>query len=263
MYDDYRLAESAPKPFKAVQENTTSPHWYEPVHNGLRTFRIEESFQTGMTVPFPHDTMEKKAREVTIVSYVGVLRSDEGIIGFSDSRCSYQNDGVCQYIADDVKKVFKGKDFVIATYGANVVYGEDQKPERLEKVLDRILTGFSGTHRDFFEKLQVRMRAHFSSHLNDQFHFLIGFRDYDGLFGTEECRVSRLGVEYSGPSYESGYRTGGYQHFGPKDLIIPFNLSVERMRKLAEVIVDSTERMGNLCLDYNPVGGKVQIEVLS
>lgn len=62
---------------------------------------------------------------------------------------------------------------------------------------------------------------------------------------------------------ESGYRTGGYQHFGPKDLIIPFNLSVERMRKLAEVIVDSTERMGNLCLDYNPVGGKVQIEVLS
>lgn len=173
MYDDYRLAESAPKPFKAVQENTTSPHWYEPVHNGLRTFRIEESFQTGMTVPFPHDTMEKKAREVTIVSYVGVLRSDEGIIGFSDSRCSYQNDGVCQYIADDVKKVFKGKDFVIATYGANVVYGEDQKPERLEKVLDRILTGFSGTHRDFFEKLQVTMRAHFSSHLNDQFHFLI------------------------------------------------------------------------------------------
>ncbi|MFR8928415.1 MAG: hypothetical protein ACLVHJ_02225 [Blautia sp.] len=197
------------------------------------------------------------------MSYVGVLRSDKGIVGFSDSRCSYQNDGVCQYIADDVKKVFKGKDFVIATYGANVVYGEDQKPERLEKVLDRILTGFSGTHRDFFEKLQGTMRAHFSSHLNDQFHFLIGFRDYDGLFGTEECRVSRLGVEYSGPSYESGYRTGGYQHFGPKDLIIPFNLSVERMRKLAEVIVDSTERMGNLCLDYNPVGGKMQIEVLS
>ena len=240
MYHTHRLAESYPEPSKTVQENTLSQHWYEPVHNGLRTFRIEESFQTGMTAPFPHDTMEKNAREVTVVSYVGVLRSDKGIVGFSDSRCSYQNDGVCQYIADD-----------------------DQKPERLEKVLDRILTGFSGTHRDFFEKLQVTMRAHFSSHLNDQFHFLIGFRDYDGLFGTEECRVSRLGVEYSGPSYESGYRTGGYQHFGPKDLIIPFNLSVERMRKLAEVIVDSTERMGNLCLDYNPVGGKVQIEVLS
>lgn len=263
MYHTHRLAESYPEPSKTVQENTLSQHWYEPVHNGLRTFRIEESFQTGMTAPFPHDTMEKNAREVTVVSYVGVLRSDKGIVGFSDSRCSYQNDGVCQYIADDVKKVFKGKDFVIVTYGANVVYGEDQKPERLEKVLDRILTGFSGTHRDFFEKLQVTMRAHFSSHLNDQFHFLIGFRDYDGLFGTEECRVSRLGVEYSGPSYESGYRTGGYQHFGPKDLIIPFNLSVERMRKLAEVIVDSTERMGNLCLDYNPVGGKMQIEVLS
>ena len=47
MYDDYRLVESAPKPFKAVQ-------------NGFRTFRIEDSFQTGMTVPFPHDTMEKR-----------------------------------------------------------------------------------------------------------------------------------------------------------------------------------------------------------
>lgn len=149
MYHTHRLAESYPEPSKTVQENTLSQHWYEPVHNGLRTFRIEESFQTGMTAPFPHDTMEKNAREVTVVSYVGVLRSDKGIVGFSDSRCSYQNDGVCQYIADDVKKVFKGKDFVIATYGANVVYGEDQKPERLEKVLDRILTGFSGTHRDF------------------------------------------------------------------------------------------------------------------
>ena len=262
MYNDYRLAESSPEPSKSVHECILSPHWHKPVQNGSKTVRIEESFQTGMTAPFSHDTMEKKAREVTIVSYVGVLRSDEGIVGFSDSRCSYQNDGVCQYIADDVKKVFKGENFVIATYGANVVYGEDQKPECLEKVLDRILAGFSGTHREFFQKLQIEMRAHFSSHLNDQFHFLIGFRDYEGLFGTEECRISRLGVEYSGPSYESGYRTGGYQYFGPKDLIIPSNLSMERMRKLAEVIVDSTERMGNLCLDYNPVGGKVQIEEL-
>lgn len=263
MYHTHRLAESYPEPSKTVQENTLSQHWYEPVHNGLRTFRIEESFQTGMTALFPHDTMEKNAREVTVVSYVGVLRSDKGIVGFSDSRCSYQNDGVCQYIADDVRKIFSGKEFIITTFGANIVYGEDQKPERLEKVLNRELADFSGTHREFFGKLQAEMRAHFSSHLNDQFHFLVGFRDYDGLFGTEECRMSRLGVEYSGPSYESGYRTGGYQHFGPKDLIIPFNLSVERMRKLAEVIVDSTERMGNLCLDYNPVGGKVQIEVLS
>lgn len=263
MYHTHRLAESYPEPSKTVQKNTLSQHWYGSVQNGSRTFQIEKPFQTGMTTPFPHDTMEKNAREITVMSYVGVLRSDKGIVGFSDSRCSYQNDGVCQYIADDVRKVFSGKEFIITTFGANIVYGEDQKPERLEKVLDRILTEFSGTHRDFFEKLQVTMRAHFSSHLNDQFHFLIGFRDYDGLFGTEECRVSRLGVEYSGPSYESGYRTGGYQHFGPKDLIIPFNLSVERMRKLAEVIVDSTERMGNLCLDYNPVGGKMQIEVLS
>lgn len=67
MYNNNRLAKSSPKPSKTVQENTTSPHWYKPVQNGFRTFRIEESFQTGMTVPFPHDTMEKKAREVTIV----------------------------------------------------------------------------------------------------------------------------------------------------------------------------------------------------
>lgn len=76
MYHTHRLAESYPEPSKTVQENTLSQHWYEPVHNGLRTFRIEESFQTGMTAPFPHDTMEKNAREVTVVSYVGVLRSD-------------------------------------------------------------------------------------------------------------------------------------------------------------------------------------------
>lgn len=265
MYNDtHRLADSYPELFSTNPELTYagSPYLCRSVGNGSKTYRIRESFQTGMTVPSLHGTIKENVKEVTVVSYVGILRSDEGIMGFSDSRCSYQNDGVCQYVADDVKKVFKGENFVIATYGANIVYGEDQKPERLEKVLDRVLSGFSGTHREFFQKLLIAMRAHFSSHLNDQFHFLIGFRDYDGLFGTEECRISRLGVEYSGPSYESGYRTGGYQYFGPKDLIIPSNLSVERMRKLAEVIVDSTERMGNLCLDYNPVGGKVQIEEL-
>lgn len=79
MYHTHRLAESYPEPSKTVQENTLSQHWYEPVHNGLRTFRIEESFQTGMTAPFPHDTMEKNAREVTVVSYVECYGAIKGL----------------------------------------------------------------------------------------------------------------------------------------------------------------------------------------
>ena len=193
------------------------------------------------------------------MSYVGVLRSDKGLVAFSDSRSTYVDHGKQALESDDVKKVFISKHFLFVTYGVNKVYHEQGKTERLEVVLDKLLRDFSGSHRDFFWKLQRKLDLKSG---NVEYHFIVGFKDTDGNYGMEHCALSANGAQFSNLTYASGSITGGERGYGPMDLSFPPSMSIEKMKQMAKMTVTHAIEMGDLCLSYNPVGGPIQIEAL-
>ena len=208
---------------------------------------------------FPlYDTIKENTKEKKTMSYVGILRSDKGLVAFSDSRSTYVDHGIQALETDDVKKVFVSKNFLFVTYGVNKVFCEQGKTERLEVVLDKLLKDFSGSHRDFFWILQRKLDLKTS---NVEYHFIIGFKDGND-YGMEYCTLSANGAQFSNLTYASGSITGGERSYGPMDLSFPSSLSVEKMKKLGEMAVTHAIEMGDLCLSYNPVGGAVQIAAL-
>ena len=206
-----------------------------------------------------YDTMEENTKEKKTMSYVGILRSDKGIVAFSDSRSTYVDHGRQALESDDVKKVFASKHFLFVTYGTNKVYHAQGKTERLEVELDKLLKDFSGSHCDFFWELQKKLNLKSS---NIQYHFIVGFKDTDGNYGMEHCTLSANGAQFSNLTYASGSITGGERGYGPMDLSFPPSMSIEKMKQLARMTVIHAIEMGALCLSYNPVGGAVQIKSL-
>ncbi len=206
-----------------------------------------------------YDRMKENTKEKKIMSYVGILRSDKGIVAFSDSRSTYTDHGRQALESDDVKKVFVSKHFLFVTYGTNKVYHAQGKTERLEVVLDKLLKDFSGSHCDFFWELQKKLNLKSS---NIQYHFIVGFKDTDGNYGMEHCALSANGAQFSNLTYASGSITGGERGYGPMDLSFPPSMSIEKLKQLAKMTVTHAIEMGDLCLSYNPVGGPIQIETL-
>lgn len=208
------------------------------------------------------DRMKENTKEKKIMSYVGILRSDKGIVAFSDSRSTYENTGYSLHESDNEKKVFSSKGFVFVTYGLNRIYDSEGKLKPLQSLIDPCLTDFSGSYRNFFWNLQKKLEVQFIHFPNAEYHFLIGFKDNDGMYGMESCKLSTGGPHFSMLAFTTGYLTGGSDDFGPKNMILSPSMSVDKMKQLAQMAVNQAIEMGNLCLEYNPVGGAVQITTL-
>lgn len=248
-----------------VEKQNTMEYYGEP-HRAIRTnpypvkdvsvYNLEEH---PLEFSSLYDTMKENTKEKKIMSYVGILRSDKGIVAFSDSRSTYTDHGRQALESDDVKKVFVSKHFLFVTYGTNKVYHAQGKTERLEVVLDKLLKDFPGSHCDFFWELQKKLNLKSS---NIQYHFIVGFKETDGNYGMEHCALSANGAQFSNLTYASGSITGGERGYGPMDLSFPPSMSIEKMKQLAKMTVTHAIEMGDLCLSYNPVGGPIQIEAL-
>ncbi len=229
--------------------------------SGLQNTTGQNSWEEYQKLEFSslYDSIKENTKEKNTMSYVGVLRSDKGLVAFSDSRSTYVDHGKQALESDDVKKVFISKHFLFVTYGVNKVYHEQGRTERLEVVLDKLLRDSSGSHRDFFWKLQRKLDLKSG---NVEYHFIVGFKDTDGNYGMEHCTLSANGAQFSNFTYASGSITGGERGYGPMDLSFPPSMSIEKMKQLAKMTVTHAIEMGDLCLSYNPVGGSIQIEAL-
>ena len=96
-----------------------------------------------------------------------------------------------------------------------------------------------------------------------QYEFLIGFKDTldpkHVYFGREHCVISRLGTTYDGLTYSEGTHSMGFRNYTPLNLAFHRDLSVDKMIEVAKIAVETAEKMGDIILDYNSVGGPVQI----
>ena len=267
MYNDiHRLADSCPELFSTNPELTYagSPYLCRSVGNGSKTYR-------NICPPFTAQPEEKcdmikhiTKEEKKGMSCVGVMTNDNGIVAFSDSRSCYQFADEITVQNDETKKVFEGRDFVFVQFGLNEVCLEDSRFP-IEKIIEETLRNFSGNYREFFYNLHRKIQYHFQLFSDDVFSFIVGFSEmYHGKqqYSREYCYLNRQGATFSSRTYHEGTYLGGYLNFVPDRPAIPRNLPIEKMEEIATGLVETAEKLGDLALRINPVGGSVQIRTL-
>ena len=193
------------------------------------------------------------------MSFVGIIRCRDGIVGFADSRSSVPIPlgGLgLDVTRGDVKKIFKTKDAVIVTCGINVIVRQKGRMALEDYV-------------HFNDEMSIGQSL-FALHLDllkdgvkDTFSFIIGERCEDG-FTVRAYDVSASGITLK--NCFTGYiLSGGNQWYVNQadDIVTRINHlmvedSVKMLPDILKGMIAEADRMGG----YNPVGGEIHIEWL-
>ena len=193
------------------------------------------------------------------MSFVGIIRCRDGIVGFADTRSSVPIPlgGLgLDVTRGEVKKIFRTKDAVIVTCGLNVVVRAKGRAALEDYVHfeDGLSIGQSlfGLHLDLLK-----------DGVKDTFTFIIGERCEDG-FTVRAYEVSASEIKLT--NCFTGYiLTGGTQWYVKQadDIVTRINhltvdVTLEKLPAILKGMIEEADRMGG----YNPVGGEIRIESL-
>jgi len=193
------------------------------------------------------------------MSFVGIIRCRDGIVGFADTRSSVPIPlgGLgLDVTRGEVKKIFKTKDAVIVTCGINVVIRQKGRVALEDYV-------------HFNDEMSIGQSL-FALHLDllkdgvkETYSFIIGERCEDG-FTVRAYDVSASEITLK--NCFTGYiLTGGTQWYVNQadDIVTRVNhltvdVTVEKLPAILYGMIEEADRMGG----YNPVGGEIRIESL-
>ena len=204
-----------------------------------------------------------KERNEKQMSYVGLMKSKNGIVAFGDSRSSENKNGTLYIVDDNTKKVFQHSKFIFVAFDSNI-YVEDKKQYPLSRLLDELIRDYPNVDCHlFFQKVKDILNNETFSYYNNVYRFIIGTKEMDKM-GREEYVIYSLFITKDGVHYENLIKDISFltsaSKLRPYDYGTPTNESIEVMEYKAKHLVEHVISLGNSLLDYNPVGGEVQIE---
>lgn len=270
--------------------NPPAPSW---LSEEMLTFRLERAFQNAYESSFATNmnpsyfsfqktddpVIMKEKQEDNQMSYVGMMRGEEGIVAFGDSKGTRYNQQMePEEDKNPRKKVFKCNDFIMVTWGTNEYCNEKSLKVPIETLIDHIFNDilyaennvYAANHKNAEGKLQDfltifwnKLSEQWKKDLHITYHFIFGIRGQEGDF--QKYRFLHGSVGYFGCQLEQVennplFVAGGCPEMGPSAPIPNPFLSLDEMKTYCRVIVESVIRMGNASGKYNPVGGEVQIE---
>ncbi len=193
------------------------------------------------------------------MSFVGIIRCLDGIVGFADTKSSvlipiggYGED----VTRGKVKKIFRTKDAVIVTCGLNVVV----RPSGRVALEDYVsFTDDKSIGESLFE-LHANLIKDGSK---DKYMFIIGERYEDG-FTVRSYEVSASAITLLN-SFQGYILTGGNEWYMKQadDIVTEINhltvdTTLEKLPGILEKMIAEADQMGG----YNPVGGEIITEAL-
>ncbi len=193
------------------------------------------------------------------MSFVGIIRCLDGVVGFADSKSSIRIPlgGLGEDVTRGVvKKIFRTKNAVIVTCGTNVVV----RPSGRVALEDYVrFTDDKSIGESLFELHLDLLRDGEKT----KYTFIIGERYEDG-FTVRSYEVSAAAITLTN-SFPGYILTGGTEWYMKQadDIVTRINnLTVDNTLALLPGIlqgmIDEADRMGG----YNPVGGKLVLESL-
>ena len=200
-------------------------------------------------------------QEGASMSFVGICKCKDGLVAFGDSKSSKQDllggffeDGV----ADRVK-VFKGKSFLVTTYGLNQIMVLPRHPENLESVIGHMIE-CSEKYGDFLFKLHRYLH---DIKEPDNYTFIIGAKEKTG-FVIMQYSVSGSSIT-CGTTARDNVLCGGPLFYTDKAQLIDVrfsSLTVDEVKTALPQMIKEFIKEGDKVGNYNPVGGEIRIETL-
>lgn len=194
------------------------------------------------------------------MSFVGLIRCIDGLVGFADSKSSVPIPlgGLAQDTTQgEVNKLFKTKNALIVTCGTNVIV-RPQGREALEKYIH--FTDEKSTGESLFD-FHARL---LELHSGDKYNFIIGERYRDG-FSMRAYEVTASAITLT-ENFTGYIQTGGIEWYRKQadDIVTRINnLTIANceamLPDILQGMIDEADRMGG----YNPVGGKLKIDSIA
>lgn len=200
-------------------------------------------------------------KEDTKMSFVGIYVCDDGLVAFGDSKSSKQTSlGSFMSNGDNnVKKVFKGHDFLVVTYGLNEILEAPYVIARLEKVIEPMIRQ-AHDYKDFLFMLHSHLQEVNES---DKYTFIFGVKDKKG-YKVVRYAVSNMSIEYiGGPNWR--LTCDGVLFYTSRKENIECAITSNRVEVVKEVLPIAIKKIiaeADAFDIYNPVGGEIQIETL-
>ena len=198
------------------------------------------------------------------MSFVGLMRSDEGIVAFADSKGTINGAAGLYSETREVKKLFMHKNFIMVVAGSNT-YRTDWSIRPIEELIGEKLEGFKGTPYDFVRLLNEELKQNWENNQSDyylmfgckslpdyafrerhKYQFIVFHRTAEGLIDVH-IHPNHFCVTNTGPSFIPPLFCGS-------------DWSLERMKEEANDALDFVIRMGDKYLPYNPVCGHKVIQ---
>lgn len=246
--------------------NDSASYGFSSIHNiGTRTpttsqRRIENSvnpmFASTNSVCYP----EIKKEDIKM-SFVGVYVCDDGLVAFGDSKSSKQTllGSFMSNEDNNVKKVFKGHDFLAVTYGLNEILEAPHVIARLEKVIEPMIKQ-AYDYKDFLFLLHNHLQEVNES---DKYTFIFGVKDKKG-YQVVRYAVSNMSIEYmGGPNWR--LTCDGVPFYTNRKENIECAITSNKVDVVKQALPIAIKKLiteADTFDIYNPVGGEIQIETL-
>lgn len=193
------------------------------------------------------------------MSLVGIIKTIHGVTVFGDSKSSTLENGVFKANPSKpfVKKVFRGQNLIFSTSGCNQVFYNFQARNLDDVLEDQILSDSRLTPQIFM----LRMQELFSdTHRDTETYFHVGY------IAHNTCEAF-TGILYSDGNYHiNGYNSdcvaswSGYGDMVPKIFSIKREMTTDEVEEFIRNYMSHIIALGDLLLEYNPIGGDMQIE---
>ena len=196
------------------------------------------------------------------MSLAGIIKTIHGVAVFGDSKSSVYENGVLKPNPGQpyVKKVFRGNGYIVSTSGVNQVFLKSRCCS-LENALEtEILHDPAVTPVSFAERVQ---ELFFHVRLEEDTWFHVGYA-LGGRYEAYSLRLAKDGhMDIEGMANDFGAKWSGAGNYVPPHFSAKRDMDMPAVSEFIRAYMGHVIAIGDLMLDYNPIGGEICIETIS
>lgn len=201
------------------------------------------------------------------VSFVGLHNTNEGIIGFADSKAtlSFETGKQEEDIArGKILKVFKNNQFIFVTFGNNQIFSEVNKMNIEDYIKANLKDDMD--YETFFRELDEKVQEDNADYNDGIYNFIIGSKNKNGKYFLARCLIKQGDrIKYYDKDYGKKVYYGGAEDYCKVYSVQHFYSQID-INKYAIMIKDSIENIIKSKdsfseIEYNPAGIPVNIAI--
>ena len=196
------------------------------------------------------------------MSLVGIIKTVHGVAVFGDSKSSVLEKGVLKPnpSKEYVKKVFRGQNLIFSTSGVNQVFYKYSSWHLDDLIEKNILPNKDVTPENFMDYMQ---KLFSEASIDNDIYFHVGYIENEKYEAFTGCLHSDKSYTIEGSiSNDFGAAWSGDTRVVPPLFDIRRDMEMDEVKGFINNYMNHVIAIGDLLLDYCPIGGDVLVETL-